>query len=98
MNSLEEARKLIQQKVEQFRSLGSDGEQLTEEETKKDYILPLFSALNWRTDNSKEVSAEENISKKRVDYGFRIAGIPKFFLEAKQVSRKLNIDDAKQAM
>lgn len=36
------------------------------------------------------VSAEERISKKRVDYGFKINGIPKFFLEAKAIPVDLN--------
>jgi hypothetical protein len=48
-----------------------------EEMTKKDFILPLFDALGWNTSDSIEVSAEEKISKKRVDYGFRINGIPR---------------------
>ncbi|MGC8748725.1 MAG: hypothetical protein ACP5RR_07610 [Candidatus Kapaibacteriota bacterium] len=38
-----------------------------EEMTKKDFILPLFRALGWDTEDSNEVSAEEKISKKRVD-------------------------------
>ncbi|MCL4396786.1 hypothetical protein M1494_00350 [Candidatus Parvarchaeota archaeon] len=41
-----------------------------EEVTKKDFILPLFKALGWDTENSKEVSAEEAIKNKRVDYGY----------------------------
>ncbi|MFG1545888.1 MAG: type I restriction endonuclease [Thermoplasmataceae archaeon] len=61
-----------------------------EESTKKDFILPLFEALGWnvynKTNKDSSVSAEETISKKRVDYGFRINGIPKFFLEAKIVA------------
>jgi len=61
-----------------------------EEETKKDFILPLFRALGWDVENSTEVTAEETISKKRVDYGFRINGIPKFFLEAKALKANLN--------
>jgi type I restriction-modification system DNA methylase subunit len=61
-----------------------------EEMTKKDFILPLFDALSWNTSDSREVSAEERISKKRVDYGFRINGIPKFFLEAKSFKEDLD--------
>lgn len=52
---------------------------LKEEGTKTDLILPLFRALGWDTEDSNEVSKEEKISKNRVDYGFRINGIPKFF-------------------
>ncbi|MBE0519412.1 N-6 DNA methylase [Candidatus Bathyarchaeota archaeon] len=61
--------------------------------TKKDFILPLFRALGWNIEDSTEVTAEEKISKKRVDYGFRINGIPKFFLEAK--SLKVDLDKPK---
>jgi type I restriction-modification system DNA methylase subunit len=70
-----------------------------EEMTKKDFILPLFRALGWNTEDSSEVTAEEKISKKRVDYGFRINGIPKFFLEAKSLREDLNNDEfIKQAI
>jgi len=61
-----------------------------EEMTKKDFILPLFRALGWDVEDSSEVTAEEKISKKRVDYGFRINGIPKFFLEAKSLKADLD--------
>ncbi len=61
-----------------------------EEATKNDFILPLFRILGWDTEDSNEVSKEENISGKRVDYGFRIGGIPKFFLEAKGLDEGLD--------
>jgi len=61
-----------------------------EEMTKKDFILPLFRALGWNVEDSSEVWAEETISKGRVDYSFRINGIPKFFLEAKPLKEDLN--------
>ncbi|GAI78891.1 unnamed protein product, partial [marine sediment metagenome] len=64
-----------------------------EEMTKKDFILPLFRALGWKVEDSREVTAEEKISKGRVDYGFRIDGISKFFLEAK--SLKVDLDKEK---
>ena len=83
---------------ERIRELVSKDEQIkksgeikkyNEESTKKDFILPLFEALGWNVYNKgnkdNSVSAEETISKKRVDYGFRINGIPKFFLEAKSL-------------
>ena len=68
--------------------------------TKKDFILPLFRALGWDTENSKEVSAEEAIKNKRVDYGFKIGGIPKFFLEAKSLKDKdiINLKYVQQAI
>jgi len=52
----------------------------------------LFEALGWNVSNrgkrNDSISAEETISKKRVDYGFRINGIPKFFLEAKSLKEE----------
>ena len=65
------------------------GKRYNEEATKNDFILPLFRILGWNTEDSNEVSKEENISGKRVDYGFRIYGIPKFFLEAKGLDEDL---------
>ncbi|KER07060.1 UDP-glucuronate 4-epimerase protein [Marine Group I thaumarchaeote SCGC AAA799-E16] len=58
-----------------------------EEMTKKDLILPLFEALGWDVINKHEdqVSAEEKVSRGRVDYAFRLKSIPKFFLEAKSL-------------
>lgn len=81
--------------TEKYQEVEKEGRvnKYNEEMTKKDFILPLFEALGWKTTDSREVSAEEKISKKRVDYGFRINGIPKFFLEAK--SFKEDLDDRK---
>ena len=60
-----------------------------EEATKNDFILTLFKILGWDTEDSNGVSKEENISGKRVYYGFRIDGIHKFFLEAKGLDKDL---------
>ena len=65
------------------------GKRYNEEATKNDFILPLFKILGWNVEDSNEVSKEENIYGKRVDYGFRIDGIPKFFLEAKSLDEDL---------
>jgi len=85
----------IQKLVEKYnRVIQQDRvKKYNEEMTKKDFILPLFRALGWKVEDSTEVTAEEKISKKRVDYGFRIDGIPKFFLEAK--SLKVDLDNPK---
>jgi type I restriction-modification system DNA methylase subunit len=78
--------------VEKYAELEKEGRigKYNEEMTKKDFILPLFDALGWNTVDSREVSAEERVSKQRVDYGFRINGIPKFFLEAKSLKEDLD--------
>src|SRR3989344_2209132 len=62
----------------------------TEEDTKKDFIAPLFEALGWRVYDRKEVTAEEANSGGRVDYGFYINNRIKFYLEAKKISADLN--------
>jgi len=60
-----------------------------EERTKKDLIRPLFErVLGWNFE--EDVTAEEKISKGWVDYGFRINGVPKFFLEAKALREDLD--------
>jgi len=66
-----------------------------EANTKKDFIEPLFSALGWATKDRREVTAEDKVSRRRVDYAFRIEGIPKFFLEAKPL--KADLDNPKYA-
>jgi type I restriction-modification system DNA methylase subunit len=94
----DQSRAEVERLVKKYELLGPDANKLTEEETKKDFILPLFKVLNWDTEDSREVSAEENISKKRVDYGFRIEGIPKFFLETKAIKETLDTEHAKQSV
>lgn len=81
----------VKELVERYKELKAKNElkYYNEESTKKDFILPLFQALGWnvynRSKKDNSISAEEKVSKKRVDYGFRIDGIPKFFLEAKSL-------------
>ena len=88
----ENAKQQIKQLVEKYNKVVEEKRvsKYNEEMTKKDFILPLFRALGWDVENSSEVTAEETISKKRVDYGFRINAIPKFFLEAKPLKADLN--------
>ncbi|MCL4362773.1 N-6 DNA methylase [Candidatus Parvarchaeota archaeon] len=92
----------IKQLVDKYYSLEKEGKlkDYNEEMTKKDFILPLFKSLGWDTENSKEVSAEETIKNKRVDYGFKIEGIPKFFLEAKSLKDEdiINLKYVQQAI
>jgi type I restriction-modification system DNA methylase subunit len=84
----------ISELITKYNQIKQSGEfkKYNEESTKKDFILPLFEALGWNVYNKgnkdNSVSAEETISKKRVDYGFRINGIPKFFLEAKSLKEE----------
>ena len=72
---------------------------MNEATVNKNFILPLFHALGWNV-YSDEVSAEEKVSKKRVDFGFKIKGMTKFFLEAKKPLEDVlgDIDHIRQAI
>jgi adenine-specific DNA-methyltransferase len=80
----EAAKRNVENLVEKFRQAeqAETLKRLSEEDTKKNFIMPLFRALGWDVDG-REVSAEENIVGKRVDYGFYIDGHIQFYLEAK---------------
>src|SRR3989344_2570880 len=92
MITKEAARGEIKKLVEKYNKLVESGKSKSynEEMTKKDFILPLFRALGWSVEDGDEVTAEEKISKGRVDYAFRIEGIPKLFLEAKSLREDLD--------
>lgn len=93
-----EAKKEIQVLSEKYQSLKASGriKQFNEERTKKEFIEPVFEALGWDIRNKyhdDEVLVEEKISRGRVDYSFRINGLPVFFVEAKAL--KEDIDTVK---
>ena len=92
MITKEQSREEIKKLVEKYNKLVKSGKakSYNEEMTKKDFILPLFRALGWSVEDGDEVTAEEKISKGRVDYAFRIEGIPKLFLEAKSLREDLD--------
>lgn len=55
-----------------------------EEATKTSFIQPLLKeVLGWNVNDRDEVSPEEKISKGRVDYGLKLEGKVKIFVEAK---------------
>jgi type I restriction-modification system DNA methylase subunit len=96
----------ISELINKYKRLEQSGEikQYNEEMTKKDFILPLFEALGWdvynRLNRNDKITAEENISKKKVDYGFWLNGIPAFYIEAKSFKEDLitSTEDRKQAI
>ena len=96
----EKARREIGKLVAKYRRL--DGKAIRrygEANTRRNFIEPLFRALGWDISNREEVTEEESISRKRVDYAFRLRGIPKFFLEAKSLKTDLNRPEyARQAI
>ncbi len=91
----EQAKEEIKKLVDKYNRIVESGavKRYKEEDTKAEFIEPLFEALGWdvrNTENDDEVVREEKISKGRVDYSFRINGIPKFFLEAKPLKEDLD--------
>ena len=61
-----------------------------EEATKISFIQPLLEdVLGWNVRNHDEVSPEEKVSKGRVDYGLKVEGITKVFIEAKPIKADL---------
>lgn len=88
----EKAKEEVKKLVEKYNNLVESGKVklYNEEMTKKDFILPLFRALGWNVEDGDEVGAEQKISRGRVDYAFRIDGIPKLFLEAKPLKADLD--------
>ncbi|MFH1048934.1 MAG: N-6 DNA methylase [Patescibacteria group bacterium] len=92
-NQAKEKIKALAEKYELVRNSGKL-KSYTEEETKKDLILPLLEALGWNVFDKNEVSAEENIiSSGRVDYGIYLNGRVKFYLEAKKLSADLHREE-----
>lgn len=86
------ARIEVKQLVEKYKSYKKQGllRRYNEDNTCKDFILPLFKALGWGVETSREVEGQKNVSGGRVDYAFYIDGIPKYFLEAKAIPEDLN--------
>lgn len=97
----DEAKLKIQELVEKYEKVKASHSisKYTEEETKKDFIQPLFQALGWNTTDKNEVTAEQVMSAGRIDYGFYLNGRLKFNVEAKSLKTDLNREDyANQAV
>ena len=97
----EQAKIKIQGLISKYEAAKASGKigKYTEEDTKKDFIAPLFEALGWNVFDRNEVTAEEQISGDRVDYGFYLNGRIKFYLETKKLSVDLHREEyAKQAI
>lgn len=81
----------IQALVTKYKNLPSARRKsYNEAETRKDFILPLFRALEWNIEDSNEVSAEEKISRGFVDFSFRLNGVRRFVLETKALRENLD--------
>jgi type I restriction-modification system DNA methylase subunit len=80
----------IERRVKKFKAFSKrERDAYNEDNTRKDFILPLFRALGWDITDAREVAAEEKVSRGRVDFSFRIGGMPRFFLETKKIAEDL---------
>jgi adenine-specific DNA-methyltransferase len=88
----QEAKQKIQELVEKYEKVRASHSvsKYTEEDTKTDFIQPLFQALGWNMSDRNEVSKEEVQSGGRIDYGFYLDGRLKFNVEAKSLRTDLN--------
>jgi type I restriction-modification system DNA methylase subunit len=91
MTDKDAARQRIRELVERWRTTPkNERDAYNEDQTQHYFILPLFRALGWDTENPSEFSAEEQISRGFVDFGFYLNDVPLFYLETKKASE--NID------
>ncbi len=80
----------IERLVQKFHALPARARQAyNEDNTRKDFVLPLFRALEWNIDDAREVAAEEKVSRGYVDFAFRVNGIRRFVLETKRIGEDL---------
>jgi type I restriction-modification system DNA methylase subunit len=89
----ERAKKNLSKLIERFEKEYSSGriKEYNEEATKTSFIQPfLKEVLGWNVNDRDEVSPEEKISHGRVDYGLKVEGRIKIFIEAKPPRADLN--------
>jgi len=89
----EKAKENLAKLIEKFQKELSSGraQEYNEEATKISFIQPLLEhVLGWEVTNHDEVTPEEKISRGRVDYGLKVEGKIKVFVEAKPIKADLN--------
>lgn len=97
MNNLSSLKELVNRFKLDEQNYVHSSSTYQETEVRVEFIDPLFEILGWKMNNSDGVSTslrdvlrEESLlserTTKKPDYTFRIAGIKKFFLEAKRPS------------
>ncbi len=89
----QEAKENLQKLIEKFDGELSAGniDDYNEEATKTGFIQPfLKDVLGWDVSSRDEVSPEERVTKGKVDYGLKIDGKIKVFIEAKPFREPLD--------
>jgi len=89
--SKQESLQEITELVDRYQSLTSIGiKGYSEADTRRVFIIPLFSALGWDVYSREEVAEEVKAAIGRVDYVFRLHGVSQFYLEAKPLRADLS--------
>jgi hypothetical protein len=92
-NQKQQALKALNRLIRKFESEQQAGRlnDYNEEATKTAFIQPLLKdVLGWNVEDRNEVSPEEKVSRNRVDYGLKVDGKVRIFVEAKPVRADLN--------
>ncbi len=87
------AKENLSKLIEKFEKEKFSGriQEYNEEATKISFIQPLLKdVLGWDVNDHNEVSPEERVSRGRVDYGLKVDGKVKIFIEVKPVKADLN--------
>jgi len=93
MLTKEKAKGNLSKLIEKFRRESETGriKDYNEPEAKNSFIEPLLKdVLGWDVNDRNEVSLEEKVSRGRVDYGLKIEGKIKVFIEAKPPKVDIN--------
>jgi type I restriction-modification system DNA methylase subunit len=92
----ESAKTEVERLIEHFARLSARNRRgYNEPATRQEFILPLFRALGWNIEDTREVSPEERVSRGYVDFAFRLRDIPRFFVETKKIPE--NLEDPRWA-
>ena len=82
---MEEAKKKIEQLIAKYEEIKANGaiKKQSEEQTKKDFILPLFEALGWDvySKDKAEVTAEDKSPANELIMDFISTVLPNFILK-----------------
>jgi type I restriction-modification system DNA methylase subunit len=94
------ARQQVAALVAKFTNLSKRQRDAMNEQTiRLQFILPLFRALGWDIEDPSDMTAEEQIARGFVDFGFYLNGIPAFYLETKRPSESVDVlEHKKQAI
>ena len=86
----EQARREIADLVAKYQNLTPAAiGKYTEADTRRIFVMPLFSALGWDVYSREEVAEEVKAGTGRVDYVFKLRSVSQFYLEAKALRAEL---------